>query len=85
MKEWYENNFKNLIIIKDDRYSKFSKEYDLLLKYNMIYSEYTSYINNDYINKIKSRDSSIKIRDVYLHITQRCNLRCSYCYNKENG
>lgn len=84
MKEWYENNFKNLIIIKDDRYSKFSKEYDLLLKYNMIYSEYTSYINNDYINKIKSRDSSIKIRDVYLHITQRCNLRCSYCYNKEN-
>lgn len=21
---------------------------------------------------------------VYLHLTQRCNLKCSYCYNKEN-
>ena len=37
---------------------------------------------NKYQEQIKSRN--FKIETVYFHVTQRCNLQCEYCYNKNN-
>lgn len=33
-----------------------------------------------YIKKFKNKN----VKEVYWHITQRCNLACEYCYNKAN-
>ncbi|WP_317412730.1 radical SAM/SPASM domain-containing protein [Clostridium baratii] len=34
--------------------------------------------------KFEIKIDSYKIETVYFHITQRCNLQCTYCYNKKN-
>ncbi|HHU6750022.1 TPA: radical SAM protein [Staphylococcus pseudintermedius] len=41
-------------------------------------------INNYYNSTFKFRNTDISINTVYFHVTQRCNLKCSYCYNKDN-
>lgn len=32
----------------------------------------------------KIKDINVNINTVYFHVTQRCNLNCTYCYNKKN-
>ena len=52
-----------------------------VLKKNDIFIE----CKNKYIEKkFEIKMDSYKIETVYFHITQRCNLQCIYCYDKEN-
>lgn len=60
------------------------KEKDILLKNGVIIEDKLVYDALAYSNKLAKREKSIKLNSVYLHITQRCNLSCSYCYNHEN-
>ncbi|MTV21754.1 radical SAM/SPASM domain-containing protein [Staphylococcus delphini] len=56
-----------------------------LIKHGMIFKYYTDYVINNYYNStFKFRSTDISINTVYFHVTQRCNLKCSYCYNKDN-
>ncbi|MTW86677.1 radical SAM protein [Virgibacillus dakarensis] len=42
------------------------------------------YEQNKYKYTLMKRNADVNIKTVYFHITQRCNLKCSYCYNMEN-
>ncbi len=56
-----------------------------LLKYKFIYN--TTYNNSDsedYSVRYRNLDTSISITQAYLHVTQKCNLKCTYCYNSHN-
>jgi len=81
-KDWYEINIKeqsrklNLSDINKD-------ELRILLQNGIIYSCEDTYNKNSYEEKIKQRNTDLDIAVVYFHVTQRCNLQCSYCYNKK--
>lgn len=55
-----------------------------LLKNGIIYENVEEYMQMDYSLKLRNRKPKVEISVAYFHITQRCNLRCSYCYNKCN-
>lgn len=62
---------------------------DILLKENTIkILDRNGILINDeieYLNKkFRIENKKMKINSVYFHVTQRCNLNCIYCYNKEN-
>lgn len=54
-----------------------SQDYSVLVKHNVI--------TND-LNSLEERYRSFvpQLTTVYLHISQECNLRCTYCYAKHN-
>jgi radical SAM protein with 4Fe4S-binding SPASM domain len=55
-----------------------------LLKYGIIIDNDKKSETDSYAYRLDNRDKSILLNEVYLHITQKCNLACTYCYNKEN-
>lgn len=62
------------------------EEWEVLVRKGIVISNQDEYRSMSYRNKyqeqIKSRN--FKIETVYFHVTQRCNLQCEYCYNKNN-
>lgn len=84
-------NFKIYKNLKDKNNDYFTSDYldkdtlEKLVRHGIIYDSYENYKKNNYYNsKFKYRNIDININTVYFHVTQRCNLNCSYCYNKEN-
>ena len=57
-----------------------------LIESGVIIINEQDYLAKDFrsIYEKKIRSLQYSIQSVYLHITQRCNLNCSYCYNKTN-
>lgn len=53
----------------------------ILLKNGVLYEDKKTYEHQRYRCPEKYSE---KIEAVYLHVTQKCNLRCSYCYNAKN-
>lgn len=60
------------------------KEQKILLKNGMIFQDNLEYDSLSFSNTLLRKQKSINLRSVYLHVTQTCNLRCSYCYNGLN-
>ncbi|WBW96324.1 radical SAM/SPASM domain-containing protein [Oceanirhabdus sp. W0125-5] len=56
---------------------------NVLVECKFLFKSESDFINNSFYNTIKNT-KAIKLNTVYLHLTQRCNLNCSYCYNKHN-
>lgn len=54
-----------------------------LEKNKILFTDIDSFENADYKNIIEA-GKVFRILDVYVHLTQRCNLDCTYCYNKKN-
>ncbi|MEQ6354145.1 radical SAM protein [Lysinibacillus sp. M3] len=59
-------------------------EVNILIKNGIIIKNQQEYEENKYIKILNKRDNNVGINVVYFHVTQRCNLKCSYCYNKNN-
>lgn len=55
-----------------------------LIKNGIIYESIDEYNEGIFDKVLRKRDTSVTIDTVYFHATQRCNLRCTYCYNMEN-
>lgn len=53
-----------------------------LTKRKIIFLDCTDLKRNYFINKYKK--VTINNKRAYLHLTQKCNLNCSHCYNKHN-
>lgn len=57
-----------------------------LIKYGILIDNNEDYKKSDfypiYLKKCASRN--VNIDTVYLHLTQKCNLNCQYCYNRQN-
>ncbi|WP_234118240.1 radical SAM/SPASM domain-containing protein [Clostridium hydrogenum] len=77
------NFLKNNDIINLNK-SLTDEEKQLLLKNGVLIDDKLEYDKLAYSNKLAKRKKVIKLTSVYLHITQRCNLSCSYCYNHQN-
>lgn len=60
------------------------KDYELLLKNGIIIDNKLEYDKLAFSRKLSKKNKSVKLNSVYLHVTQRCNLSCSYCYNRKN-
>lgn len=60
------------------------EEIDVLIKNGILITNQEEYEDNKFIKILNNRDNKVEIKVVYFHVTQRCNLKCSYCYNKEN-
>lgn len=52
----------------------------ILKKNGVIIENEKEYKEKEY----KIKDINVNINTVYFHVTQRCNLNCTYCYNKKN-
>jgi len=59
-----------------------SRMLSMLIASKVIYKSYEDYISNDF-ERIYER-TNFHLHKAYLHITQRCNLNCVYCYDKNN-
>lgn len=57
---------------------------DILLKYKFLFYTYEEYMSYSFDKKTLEIKEKIKFDVAYLHLTQKCNLACSYCYNKKN-
>lgn len=55
-----------------------------LLKKKIIFESNDEYIKEDYRHNYKKIVDRCSLLKAYLHVTQRCNLNCYYCYNKKN-
>lgn len=79
LKELYDKYKSDEIDEYDETYVniKNKEEYDVLIK-NRIICEDNEWLENKY----RAFDPKLKI--IYLHVTQECNLRCTYCYAKNN-
>ena len=56
----------------------------ILEKHKFIFKNKNEFDNNSYYKKVDVANNRINIKVAYLHVTQRCNLNCDYCYNKKN-
>ena len=57
-----------------------------LLDKGIIFKKKTDFLTrcDDVKTQMLDKSNMNNYTTVYLHLTQRCNLNCSYCYNKEN-
>lgn len=57
-----------------------------LLRNAVIYCDEEEYIKKDYLKEHVKQCENRKVnaKCIYLHVTQKCNLKCSYCYNVDN-
>lgn len=61
--------------------STVKKKNAIILKKNGIFID----SDDEYLKeKFQIKNSDKEIETVYFHLTQRCNLQCTYCYNKDN-
>lgn len=64
-------------------YDILSKEQiDILIDNNILVDDMDTYKSKEYVSVNMGQEKIIK--DVYAHLTFECNLRCKYCYQKEN-
>lgn len=56
---------------------------EALNKLGILFNSYESYKSMDFSLSYKKLNH-FKPHKAYLHLTQRCNLNCLYCYNKNN-
>ena len=66
----------SLILTSEDR--------NRLIKYGVLIDTVENYEQKSYHLRLDSRNKSVRLNEAYFHLTQRCNLRCSYCYNLVN-
>lgn len=57
---------------------------NLLKQAGLAFANTVDYQNKMFANKYKKMKEDISLRTAYIHMTQRCNLRCTYCYNRKN-
>lgn len=60
------------------------KDIDILVKNGVLINNLDKYEKIKYKYRLINRHENVGISEVYLHLTQMCNLRCSYCYNALN-
>lgn len=62
------------------------EEWEALVRKGIVISNQDEYRSMSYRNKYQEqiKNRNFKIETVYFHVTQRCNLQCEYCYNKNN-
>lgn len=63
-----------------------TKDLEKLIKNGILIKNENEYLKMNYESKYREimLNRTFSIGVVYFHVTQRCNLRCSYCYNKYN-
>lgn len=85
-KQTYETLFNNQNEQIDSNKLSFlsEKEINILIKNGVLIKSQQEYEENKYIEILNKRDKEVGINVVYFHLTQRCNLKCTYCYNKNN-
>ncbi|MFO1446152.1 radical SAM protein [Bacillus sp. Bva_UNVM-123] len=59
-------------------------EIEVMIKNGVLIRDEFEYEKHKFVEILNNRDTEVGIKVVYFHVTQRCNLKCSYCYNKEN-
>lgn len=72
-----------------DKYCLKRKTFELLterlLNQKILFNKKKDLLSCYFKDKYKDILSSRRISKAYIHITQRCNLNCFYCYNKGNA
>jgi len=63
---------------------RFRKFVDFLCANKILFRTQEELEKNDFVFIYKKIISKRSLSKAYLHITQRCNLNCKYCYNKRN-
>lgn len=79
------SSIKNKINEKSQEFLHVSstEAFNKLLKYKFIYDGDMN-TSEDYSIRYSNFNTDVRIDHVYLHVTQKCNLKCKYCYNKDN-
>ncbi|MGN6713020.1 radical SAM protein [Anaerocolumna jejuensis] len=75
---------QNKLIIEEFVKNEKEKNIDFLFNNGVIIQDREQYKKLKHSNIIVKKKRTVDLNIVYLHITQRCNLRCSYCYNSDN-
>lgn len=75
----------DLLKIFDKKYTleDISPVLNKLIQCNFLFESEDDYLKNSFYNKAKNA-KKFDLSLAYLHVTQKCNLNCSYCYNKQN-
>ena len=68
---------------------KFDKSYDnpflnSLINKGLIFTSRINYNSSIITKKYMELTREVDLQVAYLHVTQRCNLLCTYCYNTQN-
>jgi len=83
----YEFNTKNFIKEDEDALNAI-KFIDKLVECKIIFYSNEEKENNSMskrIDKVSERKTNkLQLQMAYIHITQKCNFNCDYCYNKKN-
>ncbi len=61
-----------------------NKILEILNKQKIIFYTEEEFEKNRFIYKYKKMKDKVKISLAYIHLTQKCNLKCIYCYNRDN-
>jgi len=61
-----------------------NEEVTTLINHGLIMKDKDQYEKKKYKYTLESMNTEVHIDCVYFHLTQRCNLHCTYCYNKAN-
>ncbi|MDK6862983.1 radical SAM/SPASM domain-containing protein [Nosocomiicoccus ampullae] len=90
-------DYNKAVIVDEELYECINNKTDLidvnsiekddlekLIRNGILYENIEVYNQGIFDKILKNRDTSVTIDTVYFHATQRCNLRCTYCYNMEN-
>ncbi len=76
----FNNNYNTNIGVKIIK-----KQVDDLLKTNVFFEDEVSMqASRKVLDKAYSINEGVDIFEAYIHMSLRCNLNCSYCYNKNN-
>lgn len=93
------NPFTNsMCIIKNELYNRLTEndyisndicapaDIDKLVRRGILIRDSKEYLEKEFARKYLERceQREVCIETIYFHITQRCNLDCTYCYNKAN-
>lgn len=67
--------------IKRDDYNDLVEQ---MLEKKIFFTDFDDFQKEDFGHRYKVVTEERKLEKVYLHVTQRCNLNCYYCYNRKN-
>ena len=59
------------------------KDIPIYLNSEKIRNEINDKIEENFLKDIDSKNKNNKVLEIYLKSSNRCNLRCSYCFRKE--
>lgn len=81
------NDLINVCKINNGEYPDATEEIYLFVNnlnlLKILFDNEVDYLSADYAH-IYEEQKCFRPHKAYLHLTQRCNLNCQYCYNKEN-